>query len=252
MKSKNMVSTGLPAVTVCNQNSIQCSKLLSLMLDKLQANDVLLYNDLEQLYLLSQCAFKSLKCDKVLEEYQEHFKDGSKVPEALMKGDTCMDCEVMLKMWSEECEEEERPPQPYDYWWNRNECAKSLSDSKELLKSLKQEKPPDSLAECPKKPEPPMTPNSENSSSSLLQTPSGNNSTLFSLDDLLEEFQNCSRESNSSSTPPQDLDEHRNDTKSDLPAATDTPLDEQSNTDKGTSGQTENVRDPDASVSYKR
>ncbi|KAK8377555.1 hypothetical protein O3P69_013890 [Scylla paramamosain] len=242
MKSKNMAYTELPAITVCNQNNIQCNRLLSLMLDKLKGNDISLYYEVEQLYLISQCPFKSLKCDKVLQEYQNHFEDGGTVPETLMKGDTCMDCEVMIKMWSEECDEGDKVHQSYEFWWRRNECTKNLSIFEDTLKNLKLDSLPDSLAECPRMPNPPTPMNAENSS----QTSSGNDSAQPSPDDLPAGSQEDSssktqdsRESSSGSISSIPDDELRSSTESGLSDPTDKPL------DAVTSDETETVRDPD-------
>ncbi|MPC62451.1 Acid-sensing ion channel 5 [Portunus trituberculatus] len=257
MKPKNVASTMLPAITVCNQNSIQCSKLLSLMFEKMRSDDINLSKDLEQLYLISQCAFKTLKCDLVLLEYQKHLEylgDTGKIPVTLMKGDTCMDCEVMIKMWSEECEENPLPPQPYDFWWKRNNCTNNFFNVEGVLKSLKLNKLPDSLDECPRQPPAPMPVSEGNSSLSSMQTSSGNDSAQFSLDDLPEGSQDDSRKSSDdsiSSTP--GLDELRGGTESNLSPTTDTPLNTvDSATDSVTSDKAKTPGDPDVTSRRKR
>lgn len=218
------------------------------MLKKQQENSTLYY-DLEELYLMTQCSLKGLSCDTVLQEYQNHVENNGTIPDTLMEGDACMDCAIILPMWSEACEKDEEPPLHYDFWWSRNDCNKTSADQ-DILKSLKLKDVPDSLAECPKL-DSTKSMTEENSMLFSLQNSSSNDSAQFSHDDLSEDFQDDSKESIDDyiiSTP--DLDKASGGTERGSTAATDTPLDAvQSAINSIASGQDETLS---AKVSYKR
>ena len=189
MKSENKPRMKFPAITVCNQNRISCDKLLKLMLDKRQVNNTEDYENLEGLYLLSNCGPKTLECNKVLDQYMKHFKVTGDLPSSLLTKDTCLGCMTIITYWNKDCSKSGKESPLYAFWWMKIECGKKrLNSEKDILMILKMNELPTSLPECPRQPDgpnPPMEDNTESFSSS--QTPSLTNSSESSGDETLDE-----------------------------------------------------------------
>ncbi|XP_050715228.1 degenerin-like protein unc-105 [Eriocheir sinensis] len=167
IKAKNNPILDFPAVTVCNQNRINCQNLLTVMLKKQKENETE-YKKLVDIYLLSDCGSETLHCDVTLGYYKEDFNLSEMPPEDLLKGDLCLRCENILSKWNEACKFKNSEPsqnldklENFDNWWQKLGCFNNLSQSDGNPEPTNMSEIHESLAVCSKTPDPQQPPTGE-------------------------------------------------------------------------------------------
>ncbi|XP_064080080.1 uncharacterized protein LOC135197065 [Macrobrachium nipponense] len=145
-----------PAVTLCNQNRIDCSKLIDKMLAYSQ-NDTETSQQLIQLYNVSQCGV-SIGCGDVFKKYVKYVRDNnSTLPPILFDVDMCLRCNNILVFYQNLCENDDDNggkkkdlPQKLselDFLWQSMESEQKSKCNEEGKKSA-----PTDLSTCPSNP----------------------------------------------------------------------------------------------------
>lgn len=115
-----------PAVTVCNQNRVNCLKLFAKMLKKASVSteddD---FKRLVSMYNITHCGVDSLGCPRVRDLYHQFYMESPKgIPAVFRERDACLTCSEILLEYSGECQNSKShaPKEYLNFLWQEGDC----------------------------------------------------------------------------------------------------------------------------------